>query len=593
MADKAISELVRAGSVKPGDLFAIEQDGTAKSVSGQTFVNWLTAYADGHGGIQSVQKTATHGLVDTYTMTLADTTKVTWTVTNGAKGDKGDNAYVHIKYASRDPSAPPHSMGDIPDKWLGIYAGPEAAPPDLWSEYKWYEIKGEKGDTGLRAELRFSKTEYQASTSGTAIPIGQWLPAPPAVAKGSYLWTRVTNTYNSGDPVVAYTVGYMGIDGRGTANSAAGVPAGPDGDIPLTIEHLGGISLEDFKNSAKKIVVFSDSYGVGATGSGGTVENYLAIARQNLGMDQEHFVVDAKRGAGFAGTGGTAEQYITRVRAVVSSLGPDECAAVSNVIVAGGPNDVAALHRTGEAYHKSLGQIIADRDACIAEIRASFPHARVTTAFVGRFADPDYLDDWLTIYGVYANVGGLACRYMSGIEEALHDPQLISSDGVHPTAEGYRELGAYFAQGILQGRCDVCRSDAVGISASAVRGLAVEQVEAGGTITMTVDANDSLTPTIGTHRCAVDTIVLCKMARSYVNGPADPKWSKWPCTALVMADGGRVLCPGELSIGHTGLTQTELRLKLFALSGGSWATLKNVTTISLKAGPLMIDARRC
>lgn len=46
---------------------------------------------DGDGkGISSISKTGTSGLVDTYTIALTDGTKSTFTVTNGAKGDKGD-----------------------------------------------------------------------------------------------------------------------------------------------------------------------------------------------------------------------------------------------------------------------------------------------------------------------------------------------------------------------------------------------------------------------------------------------------------------------------------------------------------------------
>lgn len=46
---------------------------------------------DGDGkGISSISKTGTSGLVDTYTIAMTDGTKSTFTVTNGAKGDKGD-----------------------------------------------------------------------------------------------------------------------------------------------------------------------------------------------------------------------------------------------------------------------------------------------------------------------------------------------------------------------------------------------------------------------------------------------------------------------------------------------------------------------
>jgi len=45
---------------------------------------------DAGNGIESITKTETSGLVDTYTVTYTDGTSTTFTVTNGAKGDKGD-----------------------------------------------------------------------------------------------------------------------------------------------------------------------------------------------------------------------------------------------------------------------------------------------------------------------------------------------------------------------------------------------------------------------------------------------------------------------------------------------------------------------
>lgn len=45
--------------------------------------------ADGVG-IASIGKTSTAGLIDTYTITLTDSSTYTFTVTNGAKGDTGD-----------------------------------------------------------------------------------------------------------------------------------------------------------------------------------------------------------------------------------------------------------------------------------------------------------------------------------------------------------------------------------------------------------------------------------------------------------------------------------------------------------------------
>lgn len=55
--------------------------------------------------------------------------------------------------------------------------------------------------------------EYQASTSGTTVPTGAWSTTIPSVAAGSYLWTKTTTNYTSGDPTIGYSVARMGVNG--------------------------------------------------------------------------------------------------------------------------------------------------------------------------------------------------------------------------------------------------------------------------------------------------------------------------------------------------------------------------------------------
>lgn len=260
------------------------------------------ALADGHGGIYSIEKTGTSGLIDTYTITLADTTTVTFTVTNaksitdvsktgtsgltdtytitfndstsitysvkngrgisyltsdrnglivryvimyndgssqfftvtdGEKGDKGDNAYIHIKWASQEPVSASITLSDIPDAWIGIYWGSASSAPTSYTEYKWYKYQGEKGDTGAPATLESSVAEYMVSDSGTIIPSGSWSTSIPYVAQGKYLWTMVTQTFNSGNPVVSYSVSRMGMDGLGSVSSVNGISPDSDGNVAI------------------------------------------------------------------------------------------------------------------------------------------------------------------------------------------------------------------------------------------------------------------------------------------------------------------------------------------------------------------------
>ena len=241
MADKTIGELVSATSVGATDLFVLEQNNTAKKLTGQTLENWLVSFADGHGGIHSLVKTSSSGtnpVIDTYTITYADQTTSTFQVKNGVKGDKGDSQYVHIKYSSAMPTKD-SDMYDTPDDYIGIYSGASSTAPTDYTSYTWFKYKGEKGDIGTPAAITSQAVEYQAGTSGTIIPSGTWATTIPIVPNGSYLWTKTEIQFNTGDPIVSYSVARMGIDGTGSVSSVAGVSPDATGNVNLTADDVG------------------------------------------------------------------------------------------------------------------------------------------------------------------------------------------------------------------------------------------------------------------------------------------------------------------------------------------------------------------
>ena len=182
MADREIGTLESAKQVQPEDLLVVLQNGVAKNVSGQVLLAWLTAAADGHGGIQSIQEVGTEGLVTTYRITLADASTFDFPVTNARSivdirydhagttgsnsiyriefndgtydyfsvndGMSGRNAHVWIRYAAQEPTAENPSIGELPDKWIGIYAGWAATAPENWQSYKWSKLTGDEGPVG-------------------------------------------------------------------------------------------------------------------------------------------------------------------------------------------------------------------------------------------------------------------------------------------------------------------------------------------------------------------------------------------------------------------------------------------------------------
>ena len=151
MADVTINSLDNIDELANPDLLVVwdASSDTAKNISGQQMTTWLTALAHGHGGIASIAKTGsttTDPVVDTYTITYADgNADTTFTVTNGAKGNKGTGAYVHLKWAAQEPTAD-NQMSNIPDEWIGIYSGSSSSAPAHYTSYAWYQYKGDKGD---------------------------------------------------------------------------------------------------------------------------------------------------------------------------------------------------------------------------------------------------------------------------------------------------------------------------------------------------------------------------------------------------------------------------------------------------------------
>ena len=237
MADKQISDLTAATSVQTADLFVLEQSGTAKKLTGQILENWLLTFADGHGGIQSIAKTSTAGLVDTYTITYSDASTSTFTVTNGAKGDTGDAWYIHIKYSSEYPTSDA-DMGNTPDNWIGLYSGTSSTAPAHHTSYNWFQWKGDTGATGAACTITSQEVGYMASADGRVVPEGSWQSTIPEVPSGNFLWTRVRVAYNSGDVVTSYSVSRNGIDGHGAVSSVNGISPNPQGDIALTASNI-------------------------------------------------------------------------------------------------------------------------------------------------------------------------------------------------------------------------------------------------------------------------------------------------------------------------------------------------------------------
>lgn len=206
MANKPINALPALDELQSDDLLAVWDSSlnTAVKMSGQQMVARLTEIADGHGGISGIAKTGTAGLNDTYTITYADGTTSTFIVSNGAKGDTGDQTFVWIAYSAVSPTSDA-DVSIIPAPWMGIYVGLESTQSNLhYTDYTWYEIKGPKGDgvayTAQTGEVGLTRTYTMYTSDGT--PVGSF-----SVTDGAGAVSLVNGISPDGDGDVSTVVG--------------------------------------------------------------------------------------------------------------------------------------------------------------------------------------------------------------------------------------------------------------------------------------------------------------------------------------------------------------------------------------------------
>lgn len=192
MANKKISQLPAATTVNNADLLVLEQNGTAKKLTGTLLLQTIEA----HGGIASTSYTApvAPSLEGTLTLTYADGTTTDIPIYNGAQGVQGEQGiqgyspvatvekvghtstititdangtttasvtdgqdgydgedgnpgYCWIKWSAEEPTSDSY-LSDIPDAWMGVYSGTSATAPTAYTAYSWYEVKGATGAAG-------------------------------------------------------------------------------------------------------------------------------------------------------------------------------------------------------------------------------------------------------------------------------------------------------------------------------------------------------------------------------------------------------------------------------------------------------------
>lgn len=263
-----LEETIKIGDT---DLIVIQQDGEAVKASGATLKAWLYEVSQAHGMIQSIGKVGTSGLVDTYRITLADGTTYDFTVTNG-KEIKSVTNYFAVSNSSTTAPTSWSTTAKVPtasSKYLWMYTVITYTNGTSTSTTKHvagvYGDTGAKGDKGDPPALSSQEVVYQVADSGTTVPNGSWSATIPSVGQGKYLWTRVTLTFETGSPVVSYSVAYMGINGEGAVKSVCGVYPDTSGNVALEKSSIGLGNVDNTSDSNKNVKSAASCTGNSAT----------------------------------------------------------------------------------------------------------------------------------------------------------------------------------------------------------------------------------------------------------------------------------------------------------------------------------------
>ena len=301
---------------------------------------------------------------------------------------------------------------------------------------------GPQGAAGAPATLESYVVEYMASDSGTNAPSGSWSTTVPNVDQGKYLWTRVTQTYNTGSPVVSYSVSRMGIDGSGSVSSVAGVSPDSNGNVALTPDNIGA----EKKQKYGKLVVFGDSLGQGT--NNGNYSFVDIISESGVFSD----VVKACVGSATIGpyqvdSAAAGYDLLSQVDRYA-----DDVADADIIMLEYGGNDVVA-YNAGNVQMGSYSDTAETVSVCgyltkaMERIRELNPTAKIVwlAAFWDSYdsaknaVDAGYADAWLLFQATAIRT---ARQYLTGVIPIFDGLGAgdVSSDGIHPNTTGHTKI---------------------------------------------------------------------------------------------------------------------------------------------------------
>lgn len=128
-----------------------------------------------------------------------------------------------------------------------------------------------KGTNGTSVTVSSTSVTYQASTSGTTTPTGEWKSTVPEVPNGQFLWTKTVVSYSDGKSATSYSVSYKGTNGTNGQDAISMTITSSNGTVFKNNDGSTVLTAHVYKGGVEQTVTAD-----GVCGSLGTVKWYKA-----------------------------------------------------------------------------------------------------------------------------------------------------------------------------------------------------------------------------------------------------------------------------------------------------------------------------
>lgn len=198
--------------------------------------------------------------------------------------------------------------------------------------------------------------------------------------------------------------------------------------------------------ATRKVVFLGDSYNYS---SGGWLSTLVA----KLGISSSNYYNYTASGHSFNSDG-----WKNDITAFVTDHS-DIKDEITDIIIVGGVND---------ATDSALARVENDITNFLSYVSTNMPNAYTTVAFVGGATQQSsvlngrtYKNRMSAFYKYRAQLTTAKSRLLAGTYNALCDPTLFDTDGLHPNAYGNLAIAQMVAMALTSGNCNMIRDDGV------------------------------------------------------------------------------------------------------------------------------------